>query len=63
MQGLQLNLKIPWMIVFYSITNGLTTSDVERICTANEARNTRVITICSLVKSEGWFQNFIDFLS
>ena len=52
-KGLVQALKVPWMLVAYSITNGLTTSDMEQIFTANESRNTRVLTVCSLIKVEG----------
>ena len=42
-----------WMVVFYNITNGLTTSDVQSICSCNGATNNRLLTICELQKSEG----------
>ena len=42
-----------WMVVFYNITNGLTTTDVQSVCTG--ATNNRLLTICELQKSEGQF--------
>ena len=55
MRGLAIVLGEPWMAVFYNTTNGLTVSDVQELCSANEARNSRVLTVCSLLKSEGTY--------
>ena len=43
------------MLVAFSIINGLTSNDIEEILTTNEA-STRIITICSLLKTEGLMQ-------
>ena len=53
--GLKGALKTPWLLVAYSIINGLTASDIEEMLTTNEA-STRILTICSLVKAEGLMQ-------
>ena len=41
------------MLVAYSITNGLTTSDMEQTFTANENCNTPVLTVCNSGKYAG----------
>ena len=45
-------LRDPWMGVFYNTTNGLTVSDVQELCSANEARNSRVLTVCPLLSQK-----------
>ena len=52
-QGLQIAMKQPWLIIFYNITNGITANEIKHMCPANDAKNARLITICSLMKSEG----------
>ena len=41
------------MAVFYNTSNGVLVSDVQVACASSDADNTRVLTICSLLKSEG----------
>ena len=42
-----------WMVVFYNIVNGLTTSDVQSVCCCNGGTNNRLLTVCELQKCEG----------
>ena len=39
--------------MFHNTSNGVSVSDVQLVCTERDANNTRVLTICSLLKSEG----------
>jgi len=50
-------LKVPWMLLMYSITNGLTTRDLSDVISTTLAGGTRMLMICSLVKSEGAYCN------
>lgn len=52
-KGLHVALGESWIAVFYDVTNGVSIADVEAVCSENNASNTRVLTICSLMKSEG----------
>ena len=51
--GLNVCLMETWIIVVYDVTNGVSVLDVQAACTYHNARDSRVLTICSLVKSEG----------
>ena len=51
--GLHVSLGESWMAVFHNTSNGVSVSDVQLVCTERDANNTRVLTICSLLKSEG----------
>ena len=52
-QALALSLKSPWMLVAHNITNGMSTSDVECLLTANGALNTRLISVCTPMRCDG----------
>lgn len=53
-QALSLSLTTTnGLLAIQNITNGLTATDVEMVCTANTAQRTRVISICTAFHTEG----------
>ena len=44
-----------WTLVVYNTTNGVEVSEVATACNVSGARTTRIITVCSIARSEGTF--------
>lgn len=54
-QGIALGLRqsASWSLAIYSLANGITINDAEAGCNMAGARCSRILTICSTVRTEG----------
>lgn len=53
LNAMTLSKNTPWMLILYNQSGALTSAELEMKCSEVGAKNTRVITICSVEKAEG----------